>query len=248
MPDSCKLPWQFAKTYPFRFYQADALQFLEERIINDECHEYDLIHASPPCQRFVTLQSMNRKQGKNVEHPDLIGPTRAALERSGRPYVIGTSMCLNVIGSPKSKDAPLTQAIICGHYLGLLNGTSMCLARHRCFESNLVIFGTPCTHRKSDRIVEIVNWHASLQLSVYGARPDGRTVVRKKEYRTTRTARGLEEARRVMGTSMCLIDWMDWDEIRQAIPPAYTEYLGRQLIGQLEVASCQKLTVVKTTT
>jgi len=27
------------------------------------------------------------------------------------------------------------------------------------------------------------------------------------------------------------IDWMDWDEITQAIPPAYTEYIGKQLIA-----------------
>jgi DNA (cytosine-5)-methyltransferase 1 len=184
--------------YPFEFRQADALQFLEQH-----GHEYDFIHASPPCQKFVTLQSMNRKNGKNVAHPDLIEPTRQALQRSGKPYVIE-----NVIGAPL-----LTQAILCGHYLGLKN-----LARHRCFESNLVIFGTPCTHRKSERII-----------GVYGDRPDGRAVVAKKEYRTTRVARGLAEASQAMG-----IDWMTWDEIRQAIPPAYTEYLGKQLIGQLE--------------
>lgn len=33
----------------------------------------------------------------------------------------------------------------------------------------------------------------------------------------------------------CLdIDWMTKDELAQAIPPAYTEYLGRQLIQRLE--------------
>jgi DNA (cytosine-5)-methyltransferase 1 len=41
----------------------------------------------------------------------------------------------------------------------------------------------------------------------------------------------LAEAQQAMG-----IDWMTWDELREAIPPAYTEYIGRQLIQRLERA------------
>jgi DNA (cytosine-5)-methyltransferase 1 len=33
------------------------------------------------------------------------------------------------------------------------------------------------------------------------------------------------------------IDWMNRDELSQAIPPAYTEHIGRQLLEQLEVAA-----------
>jgi DNA (cytosine-5)-methyltransferase 1 len=33
------------------------------------------------------------------------------------------------------------------------------------------------------------------------------------------------------------IDWMNRDELSEAIPPAYTEFIGRQLLGQLERAS-----------
>jgi len=39
---------------------------------------------------------------------------------------------------------------------------------------------------------------------------------------------GVERAREAMG-----IDWMTRDELREAIPPAYTEHVGRQLITQL---------------
>lgn len=39
---------------------------------------------------------------------------------------------------------------------------------------------------------------------------------------------GVERAREVMG-----IDWMTRDELREAIPPAYTEYLGKQLLAHL---------------
>lgn len=34
------------------------------------------------------------------------------------------------------------------------------------------------------------------------------------------------------------IDWMGWDRPqKKAVPPAYTEWIGRQLIDQLEVAA-----------
>jgi DNA (cytosine-5)-methyltransferase 1 len=33
------------------------------------------------------------------------------------------------------------------------------------------------------------------------------------------------------------IDWMTSDELRQAIPPAYTEYIGRLLLDALERAA-----------
>jgi len=32
------------------------------------------------------------------------------------------------------------------------------------------------------------------------------------------------------------IDWMKGEEIGEAIPPAYTEYIGKYLLKQLEVA------------
>ena len=33
------------------------------------------------------------------------------------------------------------------------------------------------------------------------------------------------------------IDWMNRDELSQAIPPAYTEYIGAQLLRHLSVAA-----------
>ncbi len=39
---------------------------------------------------------------------------------------------------------------------------------------------------------------------------------------------GVDDWRQVMG-----IDWMTRDELAQAIPPAYTEYIGRQLMGAI---------------
>lgn len=39
----------------------------------------------------------------------------------------------------------------------------------------------------------------------------------------------VDEGRRAMG-----IDWMTRDELREAIPPAYTEFIGKQLVEQME--------------
>jgi DNA (cytosine-5)-methyltransferase 1 len=40
---------------------------------------------------------------------------------------------------------------------------------------------------------------------------------------------GLNDRKHAMG-----IDWMTGAELSQAIPPAYTEYIGKRLIARLE--------------
>jgi DNA (cytosine-5)-methyltransferase 1 len=67
------------------FIQADALEYVAAH-----GHEYDAIHASPPCQKYSTTCAL-----RGNEHPDLIAPTREALRAIGRPYVIE-----NVQGAP----------------------------------------------------------------------------------------------------------------------------------------------------
>jgi DNA (cytosine-5)-methyltransferase 1 len=67
------------------FHQADAIEYVQAH-----GHEYDAIHASPPCQAYSKTQ---RIMGN--EHPDLIAATRVALQATGKPYVIE-----NVPGAP----------------------------------------------------------------------------------------------------------------------------------------------------
>lgn len=45
-----------------------------------------------------------------------------------------------------------------------------------------------------------------------------------------KTAENIEQAREAMG-----IDWLLWSELVEAIPPAFTEYLGLQALKQLGV-------------
>ena len=71
--------------YPFHFIQADAIQYLLKH-----GHEFDVIHASPPCQAHSNAQKI---QGNN--HVDLIDPTRDALISIGKPWIIE-----NVMGAP----------------------------------------------------------------------------------------------------------------------------------------------------
>ncbi|GAA1101767.1 SAM-dependent methyltransferase [Kitasatospora arboriphila] len=96
--------------YPFAFHQDDALAYVAEHGT-----EYDLIHASPPCQRYTNAQ---RIQGNT--HPDLIEPLRGLLVSTGRPYIIE-----NVPGAPL-----LDPVELCGSMFGLRT------YRHRLFETS----------------------------------------------------------------------------------------------------------------
>ncbi len=99
---------------------ADALQYVREH-----GREYDAIHASPPCQFYTTLADRWRREGR--EYPDLIGATRAALQETGRPWVVE-----NVMAAPLAN--PIT---LCGEMFGLL------VIRHRLFESNMLLLSPP---------------------------------------------------------------------------------------------------------
>ncbi|MEV7198890.1 SAM-dependent methyltransferase [Streptomyces griseoluteus] len=98
--------------YPFRFIQADAIAFVLEHGAG-----FDFIHASPPCQHDSECQ---RLQGNT--HPDLIAPTRVALETTGRPWVIE-----NVRGALPKLRRPV---MLCGPMLGVQT------YRHRYFETS----------------------------------------------------------------------------------------------------------------
>ena len=88
--------------------------------------------------------------------------------------------------------------------------------RPRYFVSNVVIL-TPAMTRPPVGGV-----------GVYGRDHDGRRLWQRQSNGTYRAPRSLEEAHDAMG-----MDWADWHGTKEAIPPAYTEYIGAQLIGAL---------------
>lgn len=197
------------KRYPYEFHQGDALEFVAEH-----GHEFDVIHASPPCQAHSSMRTMYNAR----EHEDFIAPTRLLLQATGLPYVIE-----NVIG------APLPSGILlCGTMFGLGYEDAE-LRRHRLFESNVLMLAPPCRHGYRSSVVGVYGGHLRNRrrrtIGVYGegVRDSVRKVDRGVE------DFGVEHGREAMG-----IDWMTLAELCQAIPPAYTEWLGQQLIGYLE--------------
>lgn len=76
--------------YPYQFIQADALEVLKDPVF---LAQFDLIHASPPCQAYCIATPKKLK----ATLPDLIVPTQNLLKASGKPYIIE-----NVHGAQKA--------------------------------------------------------------------------------------------------------------------------------------------------
>jgi len=194
--------------YPFPFIQADALEYLAEH-----GHEYDVIHASPPCQEYSSsryLRDANQsKLGYKVTtRPKLIAPVREALVSTGRLWIIE-----NVPGSP------LPSAIqLCGSMFGLP------LRRHRWFEASVLLFA-PQSCRHTDSFYNVIGG----KTRGYGKVSSGKHYLSATgERRRRESYPGKRFGQMAMG-----IDWMTLAEMSEAIPPAYTEWLGRQLMNVL---------------
>jgi len=180
--------------YPFEFHEDDALDTLRTPPVT---REFDVIHASPPCQAFSYLKDMHNAKA----HDDLLTPTRALLRRIGLPYIIE-----NVEGSPM-----VPTVVLCGSSFGL-GAEGARLQRHRLFETNWPLLGPPCVHGVAGRVIGVYGGHGR----------DRRRTVKTQDYST-------EARREAMG-----IDWMTGAELSQAIPPAYTQFIGEQLLSVLE--------------
>jgi hypothetical protein len=64
-------------------------------------------------------------------------------------------------------------------------------------------------------------------IGVYGSL-DGRRLMTRANGSEQRAAKTLDEASAAMG-----IDWMGWDDLKDAIPPAYCQFIGEQLAAHL---------------
>ena len=95
------------------FIQGDALKYLAAH-----GHEYDAIHASPPCQGYSKARHL---QGN--DHPMLVEAARELLQATGKPYVIENVQCAPLIN-------PIT---LVGSMFGLLT------MRPRLFECNFPV-------------------------------------------------------------------------------------------------------------
>lgn len=112
----------------------------------------------------------------------------------------------NVVGAPL-----LNPVMICGSAFGLR------VRRHRIFESNMTIIGTECLHDNQPEPID-VSGTGSYQHSPRKKQTGG----------LGRKPKGLKEAQEIME-----MPWASRKEIAQAIPPKYSEHLGRQVIRLL---------------
>ncbi|MFE3163819.1 DNA methylase [Streptomyces sp. NPDC059224] len=183
------------------FHQGDAVEF-----IRAHGHEFDFIHASPPCQDgSAPTKGTNRARNAAIgrTYPRLIAPTRAALETTGRPCVIE-----NVAGSEVRKDIRL-----CGEQFGLS------VLMHRYFELGGWTTPQPVhpRHRGRVRGWRHGTYHEGPYVAAYG-KGGGKATV--------------EEIRAAKG-----IDWStDHFRLREALPPAYMEWIGRAYLATLAPA------------
>ena len=145
------------KRYPFKYIRKDVMELRPE-----DLEEYDVIHASPPCQTFSATRHLRNAQGKTTCKQDLLAQVRSLLVVSGKPYVIE-----NV------KGAPLIDAVqVCGSAFGLK------VRRHRLFESNMPLKGTECHHAQQGRPIGI---YGSMRDEIPGGGHTAKTMSEAKD-------------------------------------------------------------------
>lgn len=194
--------------YPFPFSRMDALEALRLLLVGERVafdiytrhggqtvhyglEDFDAIHASPPCQLYSKTHRIMRS-----DFPDLIGPTRDLLVRTGLPYVIE-----NVEDARSELQWP---SMLCGGMFGLET------YRHRLFETNWGFRGKdhPPHVAKTTKM--------------------GRAVKPGEYMHVVGNFTGVDHARDVMG-----MPWANRDGLREAIPPAYSEFVGDHLARHL---------------
>ena len=139
-------------------------------------------------------------------HVDLIEPTLFMLAKTGKPWIVE-----NVIG------APLPGSIVlCGTMFGLGAG-GYDLQRHRQFKANFPLRSMICQHIPGKPV-----------LGLYGGH------VRDRRRREGSADRGVADPSFELACDAMGIHHMNLREMSQAIPPAFTKFLGAQLIEHIE--------------
>lgn len=169
--------------------------------------DFDAIHASPPCQHYTKLKTLSvARNGNNSygSHPELIEPVRALLQNSGKPYIIE-----NVPGAPLINPISLS-----GSQFGLKT------QRKRNFECSFSVDLSslpPRTKMQTPSVGRGVGPDGSISICGNGG------------------VKGLKSVDIPLVWSNALggVSWMTRAEMAECIPPAYTEFLGIQLMNHI---------------
>jgi DNA (cytosine-5)-methyltransferase 1 len=174
-----------------------------------DLREFDAIHASPPCQRYSSIGFLNSgKVGSHETHPDLVDPIRDMLVDSGLPWVMENVPC-----------SPLRRPVLlCGSMFGLL------VRRHRLFETSFLLLTPECKHHLQN---------GEFPCGVSKKLRAGRKKATSSVVSVWGGVGGSKGSKALWCEAMG-IDWMRRKELAQAIPPAYTEYIGKQLLRYIE--------------
>lgn len=178
--------------------------FQDDALMRWPWHRFDAIHASPPCQAFTTMSNRWRDKGG-------VADSHPDLIAEVRILLLKTGLPYvieNVAGARGEMHLPVT---LHGGMFGLG------VYRPRLFETSVQIAAPPYADQPKN------------PLGIYGQKHDGRRLWTRKDGTEQRAPKNLEDARKAMG-----IDWMEWRELAESIPPAYTEYIGKQIIGLCE--------------
>jgi DNA (cytosine-5)-methyltransferase 1 len=199
--------------YPFTFVLGDALEYVAAH-----GHEFDAIHASPPCQDHSVTRHTTVSHGTGW----MLGETMKMLQTTW----LGVGFCWVVENVPQASFRH--SLVLCGTHFGLRarddDGRMLHLQRHRWFASSpLILAPGICTC--ADHRGEIGG--------VYGAGTSDRA-------KTRHVRRGGYTPKTHVRRALMGIDWMTGNELSQAIPPAYTEFIGARL---LETLVAQRATV-----
>ena len=201
--------------YPFKFIQAEALAYL-----TDHYQEYDVIHASPPCQGYSIMYNLPWLRLRT--YPLLILPLKTLLNNIGKPYIIenvmGARYGARGLAKRGLEEHGLKADYLCGTMFGLA------IYRHRLFATNWI--WTPPAHPK-----HTLPGHPRSGGSIKGL-PGGAAGLDIRKGLSFNPPLGMghtagwRQAAQDMG-----IDWMNQYELTQAIPPSYTKFIGTQFLG-----------------
>lgn len=165
---------------------------------------FALIHWSPPCQSKSALTvGTNASRGWGREHVDMIPVMRPLIEETGIP---------NVLEQPVGRAEMRKDLMLCGD---MFRGDRPppWVQRHRYFEINGFTVPQPKHGKHAGRVR---GWR-------HGVYSDGPYVA---VYGSGGGKASLAEAQYALG-----IDWSaDGAKLVEAIPPDYTEYIGREFL------------------
>lgn len=172
-------------------------RFIQADALTIDLDGYDFIWASPHCQGYSAMRHAPGAKGKPRQIPQF---------RDRMPKDVLWAI-ENVEKAAWDMRNPVR---LCGSMFGL--GAQGCqLQRHRLIETNFGLTAPACAHNDLP-VLGVYGGHARLRAASAGGRG---------------TRDVWEGGHKAAASEAMGIDWMILEELSEAIPPAYAEYVGR---------------------